>query len=135
MLSGIGAALTFLSGIHIACEAGRQTVEHGAAARRRPQVLMHGEPQAELEIEGGRQHAHQIHLLPGEPHLTDADAEACLDRAPLRDVAVGPKREAQASAPGTRLRMARMAGVSRSKPIKLWPTRSPSAAGVPARLR
>jgi hypothetical protein len=33
MLSGIGAALTFLSGIHIACEAGRQTVEHGAAAR------------------------------------------------------------------------------------------------------
>ena len=46
MLSGIGAAL--------ACEAGRQTVEHGAAARRRPQVLMYGKPQAEVEIEGVR---------------------------------------------------------------------------------
>ena len=62
-----GAGRTFLSCIHIACEAGRQTVEHGAAARRRPQVLMHGEPQAELEIEAVRQRAHQIHLLPASP--------------------------------------------------------------------
>ena len=96
---------------------------------------MHGEPDTELEFEGFWQQAHQIRILLCEPHLADTDAEARLDCAQLRDVAVGSEGKAKGIGTRHRLRMARIAGVSRSKPIKLCSAKSVNPVGVQVRAR
>src|SRR5271165_5030840 len=74
---------------------GGEAVEHGAAARRRAQVFVHRQPDAELESEGVWQHALEVAIPARQRCLADADAEAGLDRHQLRGIAVGAQGEAE----------------------------------------
>jgi hypothetical protein len=71
--------------------AGRKSIERGAAAWRRSKILMHRQPDAELELECCRQHALEIGVTPRQRRLTEADSDPRPDRHRLRDVAFRPE--------------------------------------------
>jgi hypothetical protein len=70
---------------------GRKSIERGAAAWRRSKILMHRQPDAELELECSRQHALEIGVTPRQRRLAEADSDPRPDRHQLRDVAVRPE--------------------------------------------
>jgi protocatechuate 4,5-dioxygenase alpha subunit len=70
-------------------------IEHGAAARARPQILVHHDPQPEFDGNLVREDAHEPRVAAGHRHLAYADAHAGADGGELREVvAEGSSRAA-----------------------------------------
>ena len=71
-------------------------VEQGADAPRRPQVLVHDQPDAEAGEHKARQHRQQLRAPPPDPILAIADAEPGPQRREQAQVAGAAEAEAQA---------------------------------------
>ncbi len=64
-----------MASIDVREQADRESVEDGAATRRRLEIFMHRQPYAEHELESRRQHALEVAVAPRQRHLANADSE------------------------------------------------------------
>jgi hypothetical protein len=82
-----------MASIDVREQADRESVEDGAATRRRLEIFRHRQPYAKLELESRRQLALEVAVTPRQGRLANADSEPRSDRHQLRKVAVRPEGE------------------------------------------
>ena len=72
-----------------------EVVHHQPQAPARPQILVQGEPNVEIEAHFGKERD-QARIATGDAALNEADAAAGADRRDLRELVVGAQRELRA---------------------------------------
>ncbi len=74
----------------------RYRIEHRPAPRARLQVLVHDDPEAEVDADRIGEDAHEVRVTAGHQQLPHADAQPGADGSELCEVAVGAQGEGRA---------------------------------------